>query len=142
MIDISKKPITRREAVAQARIALKPETIKLIRKNRIPKGDTISIAKCAGILASKKVDELVPLCHTLPLECTEIGLDLEKDGILVKVCCKAQSKTGVEMEAMAAACICALTIYDMCKSIDRGAVIEQIKLMEKKGGRSGHYISR
>lgn len=139
IIDISKKRITLREATAQARINLKSETIKLIRENRIPKGDILTAAQCAGILAAKKVDELIPLCHSLPLEQVSIDFKLEEDGVIISAKAKTRSKTGVEMEAMTACSIAALTIYDMCKSIDRAAVIEEIKLIEKKGGKSGHY---
>lgn len=139
MIDISKKSVTLREAVAQARIYLRPETIKLIRDKKIPKGDVLAVSKCAGILAAKRVDELIPLCHPLSLEYAQIDFKLERNGILIRVRCKTKAKTGVEMEAMVAASISALTIYDMCKSVDREAVIEQIKLIEKKGGKSGHY---
>ena len=139
MIDVSKKPVTLREAVAQARISLRPKTIKLIRDKKIPKGDILTLAQCAGILAAKKVDELIPLCHPLPLDHVSISFKLEKDGIIIFARCKTRSKTGVEMEAMTACSVASLTVYDMCKSIDRGAVIEEIKLMEKKGGKSGHY---
>lgn len=140
MIDISKKPVTLREAVASCHIRLKPKTIKLIKNKKIPKGDVLTVSKCAGILAAKKVDELIPFCHPLSLEYTEIDLKLEKDGILVIARCKTESKTGVEMEAMVACSIAALNVYDMCKFIDRCAIIEEIKLLEKKGGKSGHYI--
>jgi len=140
MIDVSKKQETLREALAQARIRLKPQTLKLIQKKKIPKGDILTVAQCAGILAAKKVDELIPLCHPLPLDHVSISFKLEKDGIIIFARCKTRSKTGVEMEAMVACSIAALTIYDMCKSIDRGAVIEEIKLMEKRGGKSGHYV--
>ena len=139
MINISKKPATLREALAQAHIRLKPRTLDLIQEKKIPKGDILTVAQCAGILAAKKVDELIPLCHPLPLEHVGISFKLEDDGIIILARCKTRSKTGVEMEAMIACSIAALTIYDMCKSIDRGAVIEEIKLMEKKGGKSGHY---
>ncbi len=142
IIDISKKSVTLREALAQARVRLKPQTLELIRKKKIPKGDILTLAQCAGILAAKKVDELIPLAHPLPLEHVGISFRLEKDGIIILARCKTRSKTGVEMEAMTACSIAALTIYDMCKSIDRGAVIEEIKLMEKKGGKSGHYKRR
>lgn len=142
MVDISKKPLTQREAKVEARISLRPETIELIKSNRIPKGDVLTLAKGAGILAAKKVDELIPLCHTLPLDYIDINFELGKDSILIKTICKTKAKTGVEMEAMVASCICALTVYDMCKSIDRGATIEKIELIEKKGGRSGHYKKR
>ena len=141
MIDISKKSITLREAVVQAPISLNPQTIKRIKVKLIPKGDVLTVAKVAGILAAKRVDELIPLCHPLGIEHVEIDFVLGSKGILIKVRCKTKAKTGVEMEAMTAACVAALTIYDMCKSIDRGAQIQQIKLLEKKGGRSGHYKS-
>jgi cyclic pyranopterin phosphate synthase len=139
IIDISNKPITLRKAVVQARIRLRPKTIKLIRDKKIPKGDVLTVAKCAGILAAKRVDELIPLTHPIPLEYVEIDFKLEKDSILIKAKCRTEAKTGVEMEAMVACCISTLTIYDMCKSIDKGAVIEEIKLIEKKGGKSGYY---
>ncbi len=139
IIDISKKPVTLREAFAAARIRLKPHTLELIRKKKIPKGDILTLAQCAGILAAKKVDELIPLCHSLPLDYVSISFELEKNGIMILARCKTSSKTGVEMEAMVACSIAALTIYDMCKSIDRGAIIEEVKLMEKSGGKSGHY---
>jgi len=142
MINITEKSPTLREALAQARIRLQAHTLKLIRQKKIPKGDILTLAQCAGILAAKKVDELIPLCHPLPLEYAEITFKLEKDGIIISARCKTSSKTGVEMEAMAACSLAALTVYDMCKSIDRGAVIEEIKLMEKKGGKSGHYKRR
>mgnify|MGYP001596815283 FL=1 len=140
IVDISSKSVTSREAVVQARIRLRPETIRLIKAKKIPKGDVLTIAKCAGILAAKRVDELIPLCHTLPLEYAQIDFKIEKEAILIEARCKTEAKTGVEMEAMVAACITALTIYDMCKYIDRGAVIDQIQLLEKKGGKSGHYM--
>lgn len=139
IIDISNKSVTLREASAAARICLRPQTLKLIREKKIPKGDILTLAQCAGILAAKKVDELVPLCHSLFLEHVGISFKLEKDGIMIFASCKTRSKTGVEIEAMAACSVAALTIYDMCKSIDRGAVIKDIKLMEKSGGKSGHY---
>ncbi len=142
IIDISKKPVTLREASAAARIRLEPQTLELIRKKKIPKGDILTLAQCAGILAAKKVDELIPLCHPLLLDHVSISFKLEKDGIIIFAGCKTRSKTGVEMEAMVACSIAALTIYDMCKFIEKGAVIEEIKLMEKKGGKSGHYKRR
>lgn len=139
MVDVSKKRTTSREAVVEARIFLKAETIMLIKNNKISKGDVLTLAKCAGILAAKKVDELIPLCHSLPLENVGIDLKLGRNYILITTKCKASAKTGVEMEAMVASCISALTIYDMCKSVDRSAVIGGIRLIEKKGGKSGHY---
>lgn len=142
IIDISKKVATLREAIAMARICLRPQTLKIIRENKIPKGDILTLAQCVGILAAKKVDELIPLCHPLPLEHISIDFKLEKNAVIILAKCKTNSKTGVEMEAMVACCLAALTIYDMCKSIDRGAVIEEVKLIEKKGGKSGRYIRK
>ncbi|OGX18481.1 MAG: molybdenum cofactor biosynthesis protein C [Omnitrophica WOR_2 bacterium RBG_13_44_8b] len=142
MVDISEKSVTLREALAEARIHLQPKTLKLIREKKIPKGDVLAVAKCAGISAAKKTGELIPLCHPLPLESAQIDFIFKKGGIIIKARCKTQAKTGVEMEAMVACSIAALTVYDMCKSIDRGAVIEEIKLMEKRGGKSGHYKRR
>lgn len=139
MADISKKAVTSREALAQARISLAPKTIKLITDKKLFKGDALNVAKCAGFLAAKKVDELIPLCHPLPLEHIEISYKMERDGIVITARCRTSAKTGVEMEAMAASCISALAIYDMCKSVDRGAVIGHIRLIEKRGGKSGHY---
>ncbi len=139
MADITRKPITLREAKAQGRIYLKSETIRMIRNKKIPKGDVLNVAQCAGILAAKRTDELIPLCHPLPLEHVGIEFKLEKNSILITVIAKTESKTGIEMEAMTACAISALTIYDMCKFRDRGAVISQIKLIQKKGGKSGDY---
>lgn len=140
MVDISKKPETPREAVVEARIHLRAQTIKQILKKKIPKGDVLNVARCAGTLAAKRTAELIPLCHPLPLEHISIDFKLEKEAVLITAKCKTNSKTGVEMEAMVACSISALTVYDMCKAFDRGAVIKEIKLMEKKGGKSGHYI--
>jgi len=140
MVDISNKPSTPREATAQASIRLSPKTIKMIKDKKIPKGEVLSVAECAGILAAKRIDELIPLCHPLPLEYIGIDFKLKKKKIIITVKCKTNAKTGVEMEAMVASALTALTIYDMCKSMDKEAVIEEIKLIEKKGGKSGHYI--
>ncbi|MCM8798309.1 MAG: cyclic pyranopterin monophosphate synthase MoaC [Candidatus Omnitrophica bacterium] len=141
MVDISGKPETLREAIAQGRICLNPQTIKLIQTKKIPKGDVLNVARCAGILAAKRVDELIPLCHPLALDYVEIDFKLEKDKILITARCKTKAKTGVEMEAMLACCISALTIYDMCKSVDRRMTLSEIKLLEKKGGRSGNFFN-
>ena len=139
MADISSKSSTLRGAVVQARICLKPETIKLIQNKKIPKGDVLNVAQCAGILAAKRVDELIPLCHSLALELVGIDFKFEQEAVIITAMAKTKAKTGVEMEAMVACCLSALTIYDMCKSLDRGAVIKEIKLMQKWGGKSGHY---
>lgn len=140
MVDISNKSSALREATAEAQISLSSKTIRMIRDKKIPKGEVLSVAECAGILAAKRVEELIPLCHPLPLEYISIDFKFKRKAIIITARCKTNAKTGVEMEAMVASAIAALTIYDMCKSLDREAVIEEIKLMEKKGGKSGDYI--
>lgn len=139
MVDITGKIVSSREAVAEARICLQPKTIGLIKKKKIPKGDVLAVARCAGILAAKRTDELIPLCHPLPLEYAEIDFIIKKNAIIIRARCKTQAKTGVEMEAITAACVSAITIYDMCKFTDKEAVIECVRLMEKTGGKSGRY---
>lgn len=141
MVDISSKDDTKREAIAQAVVLLRPETLEMIKDNKIPKGDVLATAKIAGIMAAKRTPELIPLCH--PLEITYADIDFEfvnKKRILIKAKVSCIGKTGVEMEALAAASIAALTIYDMCKPIDREIVISDIMLLEKSGGKSGVYI--
>lgn len=139
MADIGNKSATLREAMVEARICLRPKTIKLIRSNKIPKGDVLNVARCSGILAAKRTGELIPLCHPLPLDFVGIDFKFNKSEIVISATCRTTAKTGVEMEAMAAASLSALTIYDMCKPVDRGAVIKEIKLMRKSGGKSGTY---
>ena len=140
MVDVGRKPVTAREALAAAIVRMRPETVELIRGGGVPKGDVLTVAKTAGILAAKRVDELIPLCHSLPLDSVDIEFRLESDCVEVRVRARARGRTGVEMEALAAAAAACLTVYDMCKSADKGMVIGEIRLLEKKGGRSGHYV--
>ncbi len=140
MVDVGAKAVTRRTAVASAKVHMRTETLELVRDKRAAKGDVLEVARLAGIMAAKKTSELIPLCHPLPLESVKIDFsfpDAETLRILVTVCIEA--KTGVEMEALTAASVAALTVYDMCKSIDRGMTIGPIQLDEKSGGRSGHW---
>lgn len=139
MIDIGNKQVTLREAIVEGRLITKPKTIELIRKNKIPKGNVLEAAKIAGILAAKKAPEIIPLCHPIPIEFMSIDTALGENEIKIKAIVKGQAKTGVEMEAFSAVAVAALTIYDMCKALDREMVIKEIKLMEKSGGKSGHY---
>lgn len=139
MLDISKKEITEREAIVEGKIYLKPETIKSIRNKKIPKGDVLEAARIAGILAAKKTSDVIPLCHPIPIEYIGIDFTLGKDRINLKTTVKGQAKTGVEMEAFTATAIACLTIYDMCKSLDRKATISEIKLLKKTGGKSETY---
>ena len=141
MVDVSKKDITDRIAVAQGCIEMQPETLELIEQGKHKKGDVLGIARIAGIMSAKKTSELIPLCH--PLMLTKVSVDFEIDDQTNKVICTATTKTaertGVEMEALTAVNIALLTIYDMCKAVDRGMVIGDIQLLEKSGGKSGHW---
>ena len=139
MIDIGNKKITKRTAVAEAFINLNADTKKKIYKDKIIKGDVISVAKTAGILAAKKTSDIIPLCHQIPLNSVEIEIVNKLEGLLVVSKCNSSSKTGVEMEALLSVTVSALTIYDMCKSIDKSIEIEKIRLLSKKGGKSGNY---
>ncbi|MCQ9206562.1 MAG: cyclic pyranopterin monophosphate synthase MoaC [Omnitrophica bacterium] len=139
MIDIGLKSITERIAVVEGVIRLKPDTILAIKKKKIIKGNVLEAARLAGILAAKKTPQLIPLCHPIPLEYAGVELSLEKNGIRITTTVKGMTKTGVEMEAFTATAVAALTIYDMCKSIDRGATISGVRLLKKSGGKSGTY---
>ena len=139
MIDVAKKKVTKRTAIAEAFINLNTATKEKIYKDRIIKGDVISVAKTAGILAAKKTSDIIPLCHQIPLNSVEIEIVNKLEGLLVVSKCNSSSKTGVEMEALLSVTVTALTIYDMCKSIDKSIEITKIRLLSKKGGKSGNY---
>ena len=142
MIDIGNKKITKRTAVAEAFINLNADTKKKIYKDKIIKGDVISVAKTAGILAAKKISDLIPLCHQIPLNSVEIEIINKSKGLKIISKCNSSSKTGVEMEALLSVSITALTIYDMCKSLDKSIKIEKIQLVSKTGGKSGDYLRK
>ena len=139
MIDVGKKKVTKRTAIAEAFINLNKATKEKIYKNKIFKGDVISVAKTAGILAAKKTSDIIPLCHQIPLNSVEIEIINKSKGLQILSKCNSSSKTGVEMEALLSASVTALTIYDMCKSIDKSMEITKIRLLSKKGGKSGNY---
>ena len=139
MIDVANKKVTKRTAIAEAFINLNTATKDKIYKDRIIKGDVISVAKTAGILAAKKTSDIIPLCHQIPLNSVEIEIVNKSEGLQIVSKCNSSSKTGVEMEALLSVSITALTIYDMCKSIDKSIEIEKIRLLSKKGGKSGDY---
>lgn len=142
MVDVSDKAQTVREAVAEARVRMLPTTLQMIVEGEHPKGDVFAVARIAGIQAAKKTSDLIPLCH--PLMLTSVKVELQADGddaVLIRARCKLTGQTGVEMEALTAASVAALTIYDMCKAVDRGMVIEQVRLLEKLGGKSGHFLA-
>jgi cyclic pyranopterin monophosphate synthase len=139
MVDIAGKDVTRRVARAGGRITMRPETLALIRDGSAKKGDVLGVARVAAIQAAKRTAELIPLAHPLPL--TRVGIDftLDKTAVAVEVTAETLDRTGVEMEALTAVAVGLLTIYDMCKSADRGMRIEAIRLLEKSGGKSGHF---
>jgi cyclic pyranopterin phosphate synthase len=141
MVDVSEKDVTTRVARAEGRVVTAPETVRLIRKGDAKKGDVLGTARIAGIMAAKRTHELIPLCH--PLTLSQVSVDIEPDrslpGLTVRASVKVTGKTGVEMEALTAVSVACLTIYDMVKAIERGMRIEGIRLMEKRGGKSGHF---
>ncbi|AWB10250.1 cyclic pyranopterin monophosphate synthase subunit MoaC [Thermodesulfobium acidiphilum] len=139
MVDIGKKIDTIREAKAQAFIRLTEKTLNIIKDQNIPKGDIFSTARIAGILAAKKTWELIPLTHPIPINQISIDFEVKENGIMIFSQVKTNFKTGVEMEALVAVNLAALTIYDMIKAVERGAVIEDVKLLYKSGGKSGTY---
>jgi cyclic pyranopterin phosphate synthase len=143
MVDVASKASTHREASALSVISMQPETLALIMGGGHKKGDVFSVARIAGIQAAKKCSDLIPLCH--PLMLTSIKVDIQPDTdrniVSIYASCGLAGQTGVEMEALTAASIAALTIYDMCKAVDRGMEISSVKLLEKKGGRSGHWTA-
>jgi cyclic pyranopterin monophosphate synthase len=144
MVDVSAKPATEREAVAAGRVVMQPETLDIVRKGDAKKGDVLGAARIAGIMAAKRTHDLIPLCH--PLSITKAEVDIKPDaalpGLEVTARVKVAGKTGVEMEALTAVAVACLTIYDMVKAVDRGMRIEGIRLIEKRGGRSGHFRAK
>ncbi|ASJ91385.1 cyclic pyranopterin monophosphate synthase MoaC [Porphyrobacter sp. CACIAM 03H1] len=141
MVDVGGKPATARRAVAEGRIAMRPETLAAIRAGNAPKGDVLGTARIAGIMAAKRTGELIPLCHPLGLEAVNIEFDYEESAIRAVATASLTGKTGVEMEAMTAVSIALLTIYDMAKALDKGMVISAVRLIAKSGGKSGDWTA-
>jgi len=137
MVDVADKDVTHRRAVAEAFIAMKPETLAMIVEGRAPKGDVMAVARVAGIMAAKRTSDLIPLCHPLPLTHASVDFEPGAGGVRITAVAETDGKTGVEMEALTAAGVAALTLYDMCKAVDRGMEIAQLRLLEKSGGASG-----
>jgi cyclic pyranopterin monophosphate synthase len=139
MVDVGAKPDTERVAVAGGEVHLRPETVSLIRQGLMKKGDVLAVARIAGIMGAKKTSELIPLCHPIALTQVEVDLQLsdELPGVLIRATARTIGKTGVEMEALTAVSVAALTVYDMVKAVEKTAKIENIRLIEKRGGRSG-----
>ena len=142
MVDVGAKPVSRRTATASGRVSMLPATLELIRDRKASKGDVLEVARLAGIMAAKRTDELIPLCHSLSLDSIAIDFTFVGDGELaIEASAAVEARTGVEMEALVAVTTAALTIYDMCKAVDRSMVVEQIRLEEKTGGRIGHFVA-
>jgi cyclic pyranopterin monophosphate synthase len=141
MVDVGAKPETEREAVAAGRVLLRPETLRLLRAGNLAKGDVIGTARVAGIMAAKRTAELIPLCHPLLLThvSVEFGFDEETPAVEITARVRCQGQTGVEMEAMTAVTVAALTIYDMAKAVERGMIVSDVRLLEKRGGKSGEW---
>jgi len=140
MVDTTAKPNTARRAVASAHVAMSPETIAALESHRTPKGDPLEVARLAGIMAAKKTAELIPLCHPLPLTHIDVSAKLEQNGVYLEADVTTNAQTGVEMEALIAVSIAALTVYDMCKALDKGITITEVRLESKTGGKSGEYF--
>jgi cyclic pyranopterin monophosphate synthase len=140
MVDVSAKPDSARTAVAEGRVRMRAETLREILDHGVPKGDVLAVARVAGIQGAKRCSELIPLCH--PLAVSKIGVEFAAEGddcLAIRAECRVTGKTGVEMEALTAVSIAALTVYDMCKAMDKGMVIEQVRLQSKEGGNSGRW---
>ena len=141
MVDVGAKSVTRRAAAATARVVMQPATLAMIRDKTASKGDVLEVARLAGIMGTKRTAELIPLCHPLSLESVTIEFDFVDDQtLLVTATARIEAKTGVEMEALTAASVAALTVYDMCKAVDRGMCIERVQLEAKSGGKSGDFV--
>jgi cyclic pyranopterin phosphate synthase len=143
MVDVGEKAVTRRVAIAAGEIRTAAETVRAIRDARTPKGDVLQVAQLAGIMGAKRTADLIPLCHPLPLSSVEVHLELDEalPGVRARATARVEAKTGVEMEALTAVSAALLTVYDMCKAIDRGMEIGRVRLLHKEGGRSGFWAA-
>ena len=142
MVDITGKPETVRVARAEAVVEMALDTVKRLREKKTPKGDPLEVARIAGIQAGKRTSELIPLCHPLPLSHLDVSIEVTDTGARIEAIARTKAETGVEMEAMTAASLAALTLYDMCKAIDKGISLGPIRLLEKSGGKSGHWLRK
>jgi cyclic pyranopterin phosphate synthase len=143
MVDVTDKPVTERIAVASATVLMQPETLALIEEGGVAKGDVLSVARLAGIMGAKRTSELVPLCHPVPLSSVKVELVCRREppAVDITATCRSRGQTGVEMEALCAVSVAALTVYDMCKALDRGMRITEVRLRHKSGGKSGTYTA-
>lgn len=139
MVDVTEKPVTLRTAVAECRIRMNPETLARVRGGSMPKGDVLAVAQVAGIMAAKRTHEIIPMCHPLALTGVDLAFAFEEDGIRIRSTVRVKGETGVEMEALHAASAAALTVYDMCKAVQKDMEITDLRLLEKTGGKSGTF---
>ena len=144
MVDVSAKDVTRREAVARGEVTMRSETLARITAGALPKGDVLAVARLAGVMAAKRTADLIPLCHPLPLSHVDVDLTPDSAGarVLIEARVAVEARTGVEMEALTAVAVAGLTLYDMCKAVDREMTISEIRLVEKRGGKSGTFVRR
>ena len=142
MVDVTGKQQTHRVARAEAFVEMSAATLKLLRQNALPKGNPLETARIAGIQAAKKTSDLIPLCHPLPLTHVDVSITIVKGGAHLESTASTKAETGVEMEALTAAAVAALTLYDMCKAVEKGITIGNIRLVEKTGGKSGHWVRK
>jgi len=140
MVDVTEKPVTHREAVAEGEIAMRPQTVQLIAEGGLPKGNVLEAARIAGIMAAKRAADLIPLCHPISITGADLAFEVKRDRVKVTAQVRVPERTGVEMEALAAVGVALLTVYDMCKAVDKDMVIGNIRLLRKTGGRSGIYV--
>jgi len=142
MVDVSAKPVTVREAVARGEVTMQRQTLARIAAGTLPKGDVLAVARLAGIMAAKRTAELIPLCHPLPLSHVDVALaiDTTRARITIEGRARVEGRTGVEMEALVAVAVAGLTLYDMCKAVDRGMTLGQVRLVRKTGGQSGEFV--
>ncbi|TNE46902.1 MAG: cyclic pyranopterin monophosphate synthase MoaC [Deltaproteobacteria bacterium] len=141
MVDVGHKALTKRKALAQAIVSMQPETLKLLMARQLPKGDALQVARVAGIMAAKKTPDLIPLCHPIPLSKAEVEFEaIDEDRIRITADVRNMAQTGVEMEALTACSVAALTLYDMAKAVDPAMCIETVCLLEKEGGKRGHWL--
>ncbi len=143
MVDVSDKEVSDRTATARGSVLMSPATLKLVAEGAMKKGDVLSVARLAGIMAAKRASDLIPLCHPLPLSGVDVKLDCDsaRGAVDIEATCRVRARTGVEMEALTAVSVAALTVYDMCKAVDRGMRLSEIRLVRKAGGRSGEYAA-
>jgi cyclic pyranopterin phosphate synthase len=139
MVDVGGKQVTRREAIAECVVRMSPETLRAVRQATLAKGDAISVARIAGIMAAKRTPDLIPLCHPLPISSVDVDFELREDGIRVETRARVTGQTGVEMEALTAAAVAGLTLIDMVKALEKGVYLESVRLLAKSGGKSGEW---